>query len=78
MNQPHISEVIEDYKTELIGYSKDYSKIVSDLQDFISKDKTVQQRMLQEIYERHSELEGLLRDIIEDDINGNSQPSGED
>lgn len=72
MNQQHISEVIDDYKTELNGYSKDYQKIILNLQNFLSKDKTDQQRMLEEIYGQHSELEGLLREIISEDINGTS------
>jgi hypothetical protein len=61
----HISEVIELCKKQLSSHSKFYSK----LPQFLYRDKLVQADMLNEIYERNSLLEGLLREIMEQELN---------
>jgi hypothetical protein len=61
----HISEVIELCKKQLSYHSKFYSK----LPEFLYKDRLVQADMLNDVYERNSQLEGLLREIIENELN---------
>jgi len=61
----HITEQIELCKKQLSSHSKFYSK----LPQFLYKNKTIQVDMLNEIYERNSLLEGLLREMIELELN---------
>lgn len=61
----HISEQIELCKKQLNSHSKFYSK----LPQFLYKNKMIQADMLNEIYERNSLLEGLLREMIELELN---------
>ncbi len=61
----HITERIELCKKQLHSHSKFYSK----LPQFLYKNKMIQSDMLNEIYERNSLLEGLLRDMIELELN---------
>lgn len=61
----HITEQIELCKKELRSYSNFYSK----LPQFIHKNKSIQEDMLYDIYINNSKLEGLLRDIMEQELN---------
>ena len=61
----HITEQIEICKKQLHSHSKFYSK----LPQFLYANKMIQSDMLNEIYERNSLLEGLLREMIELELN---------
>jgi hypothetical protein len=61
----HITEQIEICKKQLHSHSNFYSK----LPQFLYKNKMIQSDMLNEIYERNSLLEGLLREMIELELN---------
>ncbi len=61
----HITEQIEICKKELRSYSNFYSK----LPQFIHKNKSIQNDMLYDVYVNNSRLEGLLRDIMEQELN---------
>lgn len=65
--EQHISEAIEEIKPQLIHLSKFYNNL--SLEDFLKKDKINQQRILSDLYENNSELEELLRTIIDEDLN---------
>jgi hypothetical protein len=62
----HINEQLSKYKKTLNSYSKTYSK----LSQFIYQNKVIQIDTLEYIYKVNSELEGLLREIIHEEING--------
>lgn len=60
-------KIIEKY---ILTFSKIYNKLANtDLLNFIFKDKEVQDMMLSDIYNTHSEVEQLLREIMEYGIN---------
>ena len=61
----HITEQIEICKKQLHSHSNFYSK----LPQFLYANKMIQADMLNEIYERNSLLEGLLREMIELELN---------
>ena len=61
----HITEQIELCKKQLHSHSKFYSK----LPQFLYQNKMIQADTLNEIYERNSLLEGLLREMIELELN---------
>ena len=61
----HISEQINLCKKQLNSYSKFYSR----LPQFIFKNKSIQNDMIYDIYVHNSKLEGLLREIIELELN---------
>ena len=62
----HISEQITEFKKQLTSYSKIYSK----LPQFIYQNREIQDDMINYIYTSNSKLEGLLREIMEQEING--------
>ena len=62
----HISEQITEFNKQLKSYSKTYSK----LPQFIYYSKDIQSETLGYIYELNSKLEGLLRQIQEEELNG--------
>jgi len=72
--QQHISEAIEEIKPQLIHLSKFYNNL--SLEDFLKKDKINQQRILSDLYENNSELEQLLRTIIDEDLNERTISTG--
>lgn len=60
-------KIIEKY---ILSFSKIYNKIAStELLNFLFKDKNTQDLILSDIYNTHSELEQLLREIMEYGIN---------
>jgi len=61
----HITEQIQIIKKQLNSHSKFYSK----LPQFLYKNKSIQEDMLYDVYQRNSILEGLLREIIEQELN---------
>jgi len=61
----HITEQIEICKKQLHSHSNFYSR----LPQFLYANKMIQADMLNEIYERNSLLEGLLREMIELELN---------
>ena len=61
----HITEQIQIIKKQLNSHSKFYSK----LPQFLYKNKSIQEDMLYDIYQRNSILEGLLREIMEQELN---------
>ena len=65
----HISEQVSIYKKHLNHFSKYLSKFSSELPDFIYKNKMVQSDLLNDLYERSSLLQGLLREIMEQELN---------
>lgn len=72
--QQHISEAIEEIQPQLIHLSKFYNNL--SLEYFLKKDKINQQRILSDLYENNSELEQLLRTIIDEDLNERTISTG--
>jgi hypothetical protein len=62
----HISEQVTEFNKQLKSYSKIYSK----LPQFIYQSKDIQSETLGYVYELNSKLEGLLRQIMEEELNG--------
>lgn len=76
--EQHISEVIEEFKPQLNHFAKFYNNLsLEHLETFLSKDKMNQQRILGDLLDNNSQLEQLLRTIIDEDINAktNNQKS---
>lgn len=68
----HITEQIDFYKKQLTSFSKTLYKFSSELPHFMFKTKMVQADILQDLYEQSSLLEGLLREIMDDEFNGDT------
>lgn len=67
----NISDQIIEIKKQFLSFSKFYSKLISTgATGFISMDKETQDMVLHDVYVNNSELEHLLRDIHENEING--------
>ena len=68
--QEHISEVVEELKPQLNHFAKFYNNLsLEHLETFLIKDKINQQRILGDLLDNNSQLEQLLRTIIDEDIN---------
>ena len=68
--EQHISEVMEELKPQLTQFSKFYNNLsLQELPYFFTKDREIQRSMLADLYEKNSELEQLLRTIIDEDLN---------
>ena len=65
--QEHISEVVEELKPQLNHFARFYNNL--SLETFLIKDKINQQRILGDLLDNNSQLEQLLRTIIDEDIN---------
>lgn len=68
--EQHISEIVEELKPQLTQFSKFYNNLsLQELPYFFIKDREIQRSMLADLYEKNSELEQLLRTIIDEDLN---------
>jgi hypothetical protein len=76
--EEHISDVVEELKPQLNHFAKFYNNLsLEHLETFLLKDKIDQQRILSDLLDNNSQLEQLLRTIIDEDINAKtyySQP----
>ena len=68
--EEHISEIVEELKPQLNHFAKFYNNLsLEHLETFLIKDKINQQRILGDLLDNNSQLEQLLRTIIDEDIN---------
>ena len=66
----HISEIVEELKPQLNHFARFYNNLsLEHLETFLLKDKINQQRILSDLLDNNSQLEQLLRTIIDVDIN---------
>lgn len=66
----HISEIVEELKPQLSHFARFYNNLsLEHLETFLQKDKINQQRILSDLLDNNSQLEQLLRTIIDVDIN---------
>lgn len=69
----HIDDIREEYRKKLLPFIKFYSKLSStELPQFMNKDSELQTDIYNMLLVHNSELEELLRDIMEDELNGDS------
>ena len=68
--QQHITDQLAIYKKQLTSFSKTYYKYSQELPNFMYKNKMIQFDILNDLYEQSSQLQGLLREIIDDEVNG--------
>lgn len=66
----HIDEQVEIFRKQLLSYSKTFHKLSSELPLFIYKNRMIQSDILNDFYEQSSVLQGLLREIMDEDISG--------
>lgn len=67
----NISDQIIQIKKQFLSFSKFYARLISTgATGFISMDKETQDMVLHDVYVNNSKLEHLLRDIHENEING--------
>lgn len=69
--EENLTEHIINIKKQFLSFSKFYSKLISlGSSGFLSLDKETQDMVLHDVYSNNSRLEHLLRDIHENELNG--------
>lgn len=63
-------DVEEEYKQQLIEYNKYAERMYGTMLLFTRMDRHTQNLFLQDLLSHNSEIEGILRNIIDDEVNG--------
>lgn len=63
-------EVEDEYREDLLEYIEHSDRLNGVMKTFLKMDSHTQNLFYQDLLNHHSELEGLLRSIMNDEING--------
>lgn len=66
-------DVEEEYKEQLLEYNQYAERMYGTMMLFTRMDSHTQKLFIQDLLAHNSEIEGILRKIMEDEINGDEQ-----
>lgn len=79
MMAEHIDDIREEYRKKLLPFIKFYSKLATkELQQFMNKPEEVQIDIYNLVLTNNSQLEEILRVIMEEELNGSNASTTEE